>query len=779
MATPWSPAPKRSAAPKLPAGQDYDSKGRVVTWRAPKKSAPKPAPKATRKAAPKETSRPTRQQAPVGLLSGVEAKKSYDKPINVRVPIYDSKGRVSGHRTVTQKVAKPGSWVYPGREAATVEAYKDAPYRVIYDQKGRISRVAEQVASPKIIDTSKLPTKSKKDNPYRWMVPTQYLSSSAETRDQFKTTYDNKGRAIHDVSNLPLKDKGRTATHIYLDPHTSAADFAKLGLRPAEVNGKPVLVDKDGFVVPGAQYVERKPAEFWKREDFYKYALPVIAAPIGAGLTQGFGAPAAGALPSEIMAGGSLVPNPALAGGSAAGAFPVGASPFGAIPPGTDPYAAAYGAGAPGSAPTGLLRGDAATAERLRAAGLDPSHAGITGSGGAGTDAAIGQVGAQAGLTEAGLPTAGLSAAEQRLVDAGLDPFGEGTTGFGNAETDAAIGHEGMQESLFEADLGYVGDPAQDPVDLIDEAGNPEADMFGDATGATGEAVGHEGIEAALKEVGLAGYGDKAGLLDRLADAVGLTPEDLIDIAKKLGIALGIGAVASALGGDEESGGGGGGGGAGTEQERYQRRVSAPSDGGDRNISNFDARRLYHLWFKKSQGTITEAELKELERLVRESRAYFGWNPVAAGAAASEPADSSEPTESRRQGGWIRPDSDMEMEPRPIEAHENEYVIRPEAVEEIGIPALDELNRLGRNPEEATQSSGYTSEMQDRDPRMPGNAMRPHRSGNMLEMFQNEPDRGSGIPALDQLRTLTGPKPNGLMYRYDRKKGRVDRMGAM
>ena len=58
--------------------------------------------------------------------------------------------------------------------------------------------------------------------------------------------------------------------------------------------------------------------------------------------------------------------------------------------------------------------------------------------------------------------------------------------------------------------------------------------------------------------------------------------------------------------------------------------------------------------------------------------------------------------------------------------------------------------------------------------------LRPRRAGRgMVEMFGETAKGSSGIPALDQLRTMSGPKPNGLMYRYDRKKGRVERMGGM
>ena len=86
-----------------------------------------------------------------------------------------------------------------------------------------------------------------------------------------------------------------------------------------------------------------------------------------------------------------------------------------------------------------------------------------------------------------------------------------------------------------------------------------------------------------------------------------------------------------------------------------------------------------------------------------------------------------------RRGGLIRGDRDGVLEPRTIEAHESEYVLRPEAVEAIGVPALDQLNRMGRNPKHARQSSG--------------------------------------IPALDALAEMPRKKTRGLYL--DRKMGRV------
>ena len=50
---------------------------------------------------------------------------------------------------------------------------------------------------------------------------------------------------------------------------------------------------------------------------------------------------------------------------------------------------------------------------------------------------------------------------------------------------------------------------------------------------------------------------------------------------------------------------------------------------------------------------------------------------------------------SRRQGGPIPGDGDNMMEPMQIEAHEGEYVVRPEAVDAVGVDALDQLNSMG------------------------------------------------------------------------------------
>ena len=47
-----------------------------------------------------------------------------------------------------------------------------------------------------------------------------------------------------------------------------------------------------------------------------------------------------------------------------------------------------------------------------------------------------------------------------------------------------------------------------------------------------------------------------------------------------------------------------------------------------------------------------------------------------------------------RHGGYIRPDGDDRMEPVDIRAHETEYVLRPEAVEAIGVPTLEILNNM-------------------------------------------------------------------------------------
>lgn len=254
---------------------------------------------------------------------------------------------------------------------------------------------------------------------------------------------------------------------------------------------------------------------------------------------------------------------------------------------------------------------------------------------------------------------------------------------------------------------------------------------------------------------------------------------------------------------------------------------------------------------------------------------------------------------SYRGGGHIPMDADNRLEPRVIEAHEGEYVIRPEAVQAIGVPALDRLNEMngatapmsgpkpmsGQKPmtyddkgcfisTAVTQMNGEADDgmtltklrdfrdsfMQETPARrqlvehyysigpkiteaipkgsrtwplvnaavgkivgridegnyegaMEGYAkmmdrltdyylkgtgtsgpaatyegdgggtdgMQPHRRAGRTEMFSNRTNEGgsTGIPALDQLRTLSGPRPNGLAYRYDRKRGRVEQMGRM
>lgn len=81
------------------------------------------------------------------------------------------------------------------------------------------------------------------------------------------------------------------------------------------------------------------------------------------------------------------------------------------------------------------------------------------------------------------------------------------------------------------------------------------------------------------------------------------------------------------------------------------------------------------------------------------------------------------------------------------------------------------LQGTGTDGPEATYENGTGD-------RTANGSMRPHESRGMTEMFGNG-GGSSGIPALDQLRTLSGPKPRGLTYRYDRRKGRVEEMGNM
>lgn len=55
------------------------------------------------------------------------------------------------------------------------------------------------------------------------------------------------------------------------------------------------------------------------------------------------------------------------------------------------------------------------------------------------------------------------------------------------------------------------------------------------------------------------------------------------------------------------------------------------------------ARRLYHLWFKRSQGTISEAEMAELAQLEAWMPSYFGWNAAEAkstGGGESSPGET-------------------------------------------------------------------------------------------------------------------------------------------
>jgi hypothetical protein len=49
-----------------------------------------------------------------------------------------------------------------------------------------------------------------------------------------------------------------------------------------------------------------------------------------------------------------------------------------------------------------------------------------------------------------------------------------------------------------------------------------------------------------------------------------------------------------------------------------------------------------------------------------------------------------------RKGGYIKPDGDRKLEARKVTAHEGEFVIRPEAVQDIGVELLRRLNARKR-----------------------------------------------------------------------------------
>ena len=49
-----------------------------------------------------------------------------------------------------------------------------------------------------------------------------------------------------------------------------------------------------------------------------------------------------------------------------------------------------------------------------------------------------------------------------------------------------------------------------------------------------------------------------------------------------------------------------------------------------------------------------------------------------------------------RKGGYIKPDRDKKLEARKVTAHEGEFVIRPEAVDEIGLELLRAMNARKR-----------------------------------------------------------------------------------
>ena len=127
-------------------------------------------------------------------------------------------------------------------------------------------------------------------------------------------------------------------------------------------------------------------------------------------------------------------------------------------------------------------------------------------------------------------------------------------------------------------------------------------------------------------------------------------------------------------------------------------------------------------------------------------------------------AGSSEEPISRRQGGPIPGDGDNMMEPMQIEAHEGEYVVRPEAVDAVGVDALDQLNSMGADPGMA-QGSGMSESFFDKL------AMEQTEGGGMMVTMRDAPRQKSGIAALDALTEMPQRKGNGIMH--SRKLGRV------
>ena len=169
----------------------------------------------------------------------------------------------------------------------------------------------------------------------------------------------------------------------------------------------------------------------------------------------------------------------------------------------------------------------------------------------------------------------------------------------------------------------------------------------------------------------------------------------------------------------------------------------------------------------------------------------WGFDPGDIGGGEDDSSDDAsghdtDPGGDFRRGGYIPGDSDGVLEPRRIEAHETEYVIRPEAVEAIGLPALDRLNRMGARPGEARASAGRANGLAPRgltgDRRaMPG---RPEieppgpPAGDILAAAfpANTGRPPSGIPALDALARMPRKRHRGLYH--DRTLGRVMPGGA-
>ena len=173
-------------------------------------------------------------------------------------------------------------------------------------------------------------------------------------------------------------------------------------------------------------------------------------------------------------------------------------------------------------------------------------------------------------------------------------------------------------------------------------------------------------------------------------------------------------------------------------------------------MSNADrTTRRYALIFKKNAGEMTEAEQAELAEL------QAWWQKTIYGTA-QEPEGTV--SRSAGQGGPIYGDGDDMMEPMQIEAHEGEYVVRPEAVDAVGVDALDQLNSMGMNPGMA-QGSGMSESFFDKL------AMEQTDGGGMMVTMRDQPREKSGIAALDALTERPERRGRGILH--SRQLGRV------